>query len=127
MELARSALKAARITNPVIEMGGGREALEWLRDRARDNELPAAVFLDLRMPEINGLEALRQIRADPDPNLRTLPVVMLSASHALDDIQSSFANGANSYVVKPTELAAFMSDVGLMGMYWTQRHHRPVL
>jgi CheY-like chemotaxis protein len=114
--LARRALLAAEVHNPLVEVAGADEALTWLRARAIAGDMPLAVFLDVRMPSKSGIEALREIRGDP--SLANLPVVMLTGSELGDDMRASYTNGANSYVVKPADADRFMRDVGRMGIYW---------
>lgn len=74
------------------------------------------VFLDLKMPKVNGLEVLRTIKADS--NLRPIPVVMLTSSREERDLAESYALGANAYVVKPVEFHQFLSAVKELGMFW---------
>jgi CheY-like chemotaxis protein len=126
-QIARRALARAQLANPVIALSGAGELLEWLecrRGRAGfDAEMPAAVLMDLRMPGLDGLEALRRIRANPET--RTLPIVMLSGSLSAEDMVASYACGANSYVVKAAELDRFARDMEVLGRYWSTVNQPP--
>lgn len=121
------AIGAAHINNPVVELGSAGEMLDWLRrhgvDPARREALPLAIFLDLRMPVMDGVAALRVLRGDEA--LRRIPVVMLTHSQSPADIASSYASGANSYVVKPGTPEAFSTEMGRLGRYWCLLNQPP--
>ena len=119
-ELALAAMEAEHISDKVVLCRDGAEVLDYLycrgqfTSRLRGN--PAVVFLDLKMPKVNGLEVLRTIRADV--NLRPIPVVMLTSSREERDLADSYALGANAYVVKPVEFHKFLSAVKELGTFW---------
>jgi CheY-like chemotaxis protein len=120
LELTLAALQESRLANEVIVVRDGAEALEWLFRRGRfadrDDDLPALVLLDLKMPKVDGLEVLRQVKSDA--KLRLTPVVMLTASREESDLIRSYQMGANAYVVKPVEFAAFVEAVRQIGAFW---------
>jgi CheY-like chemotaxis protein len=119
-ELALAAMEAEHISDKVVLCHDGAEVLDYLycrgqfKSRLRGN--PAVVFLDLKMPKVNGLEVLRTIKADV--NLRPIPVVMLTSSREERDLSESYALGANAYVVKPVEFHKFVSAVKELGTFW---------
>src|SRR5574338_54944 len=119
-ELALAAMEADHISEKVVLCHDGAEVLDYLYCRgqfkARPKGNPAAVFLDLKMPKVNGLEVLRTIKADI--NLRPIPVVMLTSSREERDLADSYALGVNAYVVKPVEFHKFLSAVKELGTFW---------
>jgi len=127
LELTLAALRASRLANEVIVVRDGAEALEWLFRRGqfadRDEDLPAFVLLDLKMPKVDGLEVLRQIKSDA--RLHQTPVVMLTASREESDLIRSYELGVNAYVVKPVEFASFMDAVRQIGAFWAVVNETP--
>ncbi len=119
-ELALAAMEAEHISDKVVLCRDGAEVLDYLYCRgqfkARPRGNPAVVFLDLKMPKVNGLEVLRTIKADV--KLRPIPVVMLTSSREERDLTESYALGANAYVVKPVEFNKFLSAVKELGTFW---------
>jgi two-component system, response regulator len=120
-ELTLRALERSNIFNPVVIARDGVEALDYLFARGahagRDVlDLPAIVLLDLKLPKLDGIDVLRQIRADPRTAL--LPVVILTSSNEEQDRAASYGHGANSYVRKPVEFAEFADAVARLGLYW---------
>lgn len=119
-ELALAAMEAEHLSDKVVLCHDGAEVLDYLycrgqfKSRLRCN--PVVVFLDLKMPKVNGLEVLRTIKADV--NLRPIPVVMLTSSREERDLAESYALGANAYVVKPVEFHKFLSAVKELGTFW---------
>lgn len=119
-ELALAAMEEERISDKVVLCHDGAEVLDYLycrgqfKSRLKGN--PAVVFLDLKMPKVNGLEVLRTIKADT--NLKPIPVVMLTSSREERDLAESYALGANAYVVKPVEFHQFLSAVKELGTFW---------
>src|SRR3989442_1336857 len=98
----------------------GAEALDFLRSTAA---APKVVFLDLKLPKIDGLEALRQLKADP--RTRLIPVVMLTSSKMERDVLSSYRLGVNSYVQKPVDFEQFRAAVTQLGLYWLVANELP--
>ena len=119
--LTLRAFRKAGITNQVIVMRDGAEALDYLfctgayadRDPAIQ---PTVVLMDLNLPKISGLEAVRRIRANAATKL--LPVVILTSSDEDEDRMKGYEFGANSYVRKPVEFGAFADAVQQLGLYW---------
>jgi len=119
--LTLRALKKNRILNEVKVTRDGVEALDYLFGRGdyagRDTgALPQVVLLDLRLPRLDGLEVLRQLRADERTCL--LPIVVLTSSDEERDIVESYRLGANSYVRKPIDFSQFSEAVRQLGLYW---------
>ena len=119
-ELALAAMEEEHISDKVVLCHDGAEVLDYLYCRGqfttRVQGNPAVVFLDLKMPKVNGLEVLRIIKGDT--NLRPIPVVMLTSSREERDLAESYALGANAYVVKPVEFHQFLSAVKELGLFW---------
>lgn len=119
-ELALAAMEEHHIADKVVVCHDGAEVLDYLYCRGqfetRHKGNPAVVFLDLKMPKINGLEVLRTIKNDA--NLKPIPVVMLTSSREERDLTESYALGANAYVVKPVEFHQFLSAVKELGVFW---------
>ena len=127
LELTLAALRSHRVANEVDVVHDGAEALDYLyrRDRFanRATEPLALVLLDLKMPKVDGLEVLRQIKSDPV--LRLTPVVMLTSSREEVDLLRSYQLGVNAYVVKPVAFGEFMEAVKQLGAFWAVLNERP--
>jgi len=126
--LTLRALKKSNIGNDVVVARDGVEALEYLfrtrRYSGRDpSDMPQVVLLDLKLPKLDGLEVLRRLRADD--RTRLLPVVILTSSDEERDIASGYGLGANSYVRKPVDFAAFSNAVNRLGLYWLVLNQSP--
>lgn len=119
-ELTLVALEENNFANEIIWVKDGVEAMDYLTCQGdyieRKPGLPAVVLLDLKMPRMDGLEVLTAIRKDPD--LKYLPVVMLTSSRQEEDLVKSYNLGVNAYVVKPVDLADFISAIKQLGMFW---------
>jgi two-component system response regulator len=120
-ELTLRAFKKRNLANKVTVVEDGQEALDFLFARGKYSgrvgaSLPRVVLLDVRLPKMNGFEVLREIKTDS--RTRTIPVVMVTSSHQDPDIQTAYALGANSYVVKPVDFDAFMEAMSSVGFYW---------
>jgi CheY-like chemotaxis protein len=127
-ELALVALKENRLANRVLHVEDGEEALDFLFCRGRfasreRRQPPKVVLLDLKLPKVGGLEVLRQLKADPD--LRTVPIVVLTSSREDRDVVESYRLGVNSYIVKPVEFEKFSSSVRDLGVYWLLLNQAP--
>ncbi len=120
-KLALRALAKMHIANKIDVTRDGPEALDYLfcqgqfSDR-NPEEYPAVVLLDIRLPKLNGLEVLEQIRSDP--RTRNLPVVLLTSSDDAGDVRDGYRLGANSYVRKPLDPMEFTTAVSQLGLYW---------
>ena len=127
LELTLVALERSELANEVVVVRDGAQALEYLRregefaGRAAGN--PAVVLLDLKLPKVDGLEVLRAVRQTPE--LRSLPIVMLTSSHEEGDVVRSYELGVNAYVVKPVEFKAFVSAIADLGVFWAVLNEPP--
>jgi CheY-like chemotaxis protein len=119
-ELTLTALEEFHLANEVIPVRDGVEALQYLRREGmfagRTTEQPLVVILDLKMPKVDGLQVLREMKADPA--LRCIPVVMLTSSREECDLVDSYQLGVNAYVVKPVDFHQFLSAVRGLGVFW---------
>jgi two-component system response regulator len=127
-EFTLRALRKANVTNEIIVVRDGGEAVEYLfgtgKYADRDPEArPAVVLLDLKLPKLSGIEVLQRMRASPAT--RFVPVVVLTSSSEEEDKLKSYASGANSYVRKPVEFAAFANAVARLGIYWLMLNELP--
>jgi CheY-like chemotaxis protein len=120
VELTMAALEEHNLANEVVVARDGAEALDYLYRRGEfaghANGLPVVVLLDLKMPKVDGLEVLRQIRTDPA--IKHIPVVMLTSSREERDLVRSYELGVNAYVVKPVDFQKFVESVKELGMFW---------
>lgn len=126
-EMVIDALDQYKLANEVVHVRDGAEALDYLFARGtfagRRNGLPAVLLLDLKMPKVDGLEVLRQIRATRD--LRYLPVVVMTSSREEQDLVQSYELGVNGYVVKPVDFHEFVDAVKMVGGYWAMVNEPP--
>ncbi|MEO8554792.1 MAG: response regulator [Kofleriaceae bacterium] len=127
-KLTVRAFKKAGVANAVTVVRDGAEALDFLfgtgAHAGRDTtEMPSIVLLDLKLPRIEGHEVLRRIRADDRTKL--LPVVILTSSKEDEDIARGYALGANAYVRKPVEFAAFVEAARTLGLFWLLLNEPP--
>lgn len=127
VELCLEALTEHKLANQVMVLRDGEEALEYLFRRGRfadtAHELPVLVLLDLKMPRVDGLTVLRQMKADPV--LKRIPVVMMTSSREQTDLIRSYDLGVNSYVVKPVQFQGFVEAIKQLGIYWVLVNEPP--
>jgi CheY-like chemotaxis protein len=127
LELTLEALGQNRLANEVVAVRDGEEALNYLFRRAsyagRTDGNPAVILLDLKMPKVDGLQVLREVKADE--NLRQIPIVMLTSSREEQDLVDSYRLGANAYVVKPVDFGRFVDAVRQLGMFWAVVNEPP--
>ena len=127
VELTLSALHGLNLANEIVVVSDGAQALDFLHRRNSFSErpavLPAVILLDLKMPRVDGLEALRQIRADSQ--LKTLPIVILTSSREENDLVKGYQLGANAYVVKPVDFEQFIAAVTQLGVFWALINEPP--
>jgi CheY-like chemotaxis protein len=120
VELTLAALDDHNLANEVVVARDGAEALDYIYGRGQfaghANGLPVVVLLDLKMPKVDGLEVLRQMRADPE--IKHVPVVMVTSSREEQDLVHSYELGVNAYVVKPVDFQKFVESVKQIGMFW---------
>jgi CheY-like chemotaxis protein len=125
--LSQIALIRANLLNSVVSVRGGEEALDYLfrrkdhADRAAGN--PAVVLLDLKMPKVDGLQVLEEIRAHAETI--SIPVVMFTNSNEEEKLLKSYALGVNAFIKKPTEFADFQYTVQLVCSFWARINERP--
>lgn len=127
VKLTLAALARHKLANEVEVVRDGAEALDYLYRRGAHAQRPPGhpvfVLLDLKMPKVDGIEVLRQIKSDPE--LRVVPVVMLTSSREERDLTASYKLGVNAYVVKPVDFAAFMEAVSEIGVFWAAINEPP--
>ena len=129
-ELTIRALKKRTLATHFFHVHDGQEAIDFIFNRGlyqgtRIYEIPKVVLLDLKLPKIDGLEVLRQLRADV--STRWLPVVILTSSQEDRDVVEAYALGANSYIVKPVDFESFLEVVSNMITYWLLLNELPRL
>jgi two-component system, response regulator len=129
MELAVHALRHFNLAHRLQHLHDGEEALDYLfcRARFRDrlwNTVPRLVLLDLKLPKVDGLEVLREVKADP--RTKHIPVVVLTSSREERDLTEAYRLGVNSYIQKPVEFGQFKNLVGQVGSYWLSLNQTPV-
>lgn len=127
IELTLAALDGHNLTNQVVVARDGVEALDYLYRRGkfagRAEGNPLVVLLDLKMPRVDGIEVLRQVKSDAA--LKTIPIVMLTSSREEKDLVESYRLGANAYVVKPVDFGQFTDAVGKIGLFWALVNEPP--
>jgi DNA-binding response OmpR family regulator len=119
-ELTMTALEEYNLGNEVVIARDGEEALDYLYCRgqfqSRTSENPAVLLLDLKLPKVDGLEVLQQIRSDE--KLKLIPVVVLTSSREERDMVASYKLGVNAYVVKPVDFHEFVNAIKELGVFW---------
>lgn len=128
--LIKRAFEKARVVNNIVVVSDGEEALDYLFRRGRyiDPVLspsPGLIILDLKLPKVDGFEVLQSIKEDP--TLQVIPVVVLTTSEYIADVQRAYEYGANSYVTKPIEFNDFQAKVSDLGLYWILTNTPPSL
>ncbi len=126
--LTKRAFEKAGLRNELVWVKNGEELLDLLKSRGAYAGAPAAagarlVILDLNMPRMDGREALERIKADPD--LRRIPIIVMTTSTAEDDIARSYDQGACSFIHKPVTFAEFVAAAGLFEKYWLEMVELP--
>ena len=127
LELTLAALHRCQLANDVVVTRDGAEALDYLFRRGSFAERhpgpPAVVLLDLKLPRLDGLEVLATIKREPQ--LRAIPVVMLTSSRQERDLVRSYELGVNAFVVKPVDFKEFFAAVQDLGMFWALLNEPP--
>jgi len=127
VELTLEALSQHNLANEVVVTRDGAEALDYLYHRGkfqnREAGNPAVILLDLKMPKVDGMEALKTIRSDL--GLKTIPVVMLTSSREERDLLESYKLGVNAYVVKPVDFHEFIDAIKKLGIFWAILNEPP--
>lgn len=127
VELSMTALEDYNLVNEVVVARDGEEALDYLfcrgkfQDRSSDN--PAVILLDLKLPKVDGLEVLREIKSNA--KLKMIPVVVLTSSKEETDMVTSYKLGVNAYVVKPVDFHEFVNAIKELGVFWALVNEPP--
>lgn len=128
VELTLAAMDELNLANTIITVKDGVEAMEYLRCSGkfalREKGNPAVILLDIKMPRMNGIEVLRNIRNDPA--LKLIPVVMLTSSREEPDLKECYSLGTNAYVVKPVDFKDFIAAVKQLGVFWALINEIPL-
>jgi CheY-like chemotaxis protein len=127
VELTLTALDDYKLANEVVVARDGQEALDFLNCRGRfldrPHENPAVMLLDLKLPKVDGLEVLQQVKSDD--RLKMIPVVVLTSSHEEQDMMRSYKFGVNAYVVKPVDFHEFVNAIKELGVFWAVINEPP--
>jgi len=127
VELTLTALEEYNLANEVIVTRDGEQALDYLYCRGeyktRSSGNPAVMLLDLKLPKVDGLEVLKQIKSDGE--LRMIPVVVLTSSKEEKDMVASYKLGVNAYVVKPVDFHEFVNAIKELGVFWAVINEPP--
>jgi CheY-like chemotaxis protein len=127
VELILAALEENRLANEVVVVRDGEEALDYLYRRGvfrlRMEGNPVVVLLDLKLPKVDGLEVLAQLKSDSQ--LRMVPVVVLTSSREEQDLINSYNLGTNAYVVKPVDFHEFVDAIKELGLFWAVTNQPP--
>jgi CheY-like chemotaxis protein len=127
VELALAALADLNLANQVVVVNDGIEALDYLHRRGefqgRSGNNPIVVLLDLKMPKLDGLQVLREMKGDP--GLNHIPVVILTSSREEKDLVESYDLGVNGYVVKPVVFDQFLEAIKRIGLFWVLTNEPP--
>ena len=126
-EMAIDALREAHLANPIVHVEDGVEALDYLLRRGRWKDRPdedlAVLLLDIKMPRMDGLEVLTELRRND--RFKSLPIVVLSSSREESDLARSWDLGVNAYVVKPVDIEQFFAAVKTLGKFWAVINEAP--
>jgi CheY-like chemotaxis protein len=121
IELTLMALAEHNLSNEVVVTRDGEEALDYLHRRGafenREKGNPTVVLLDLKMPKVDGLSVLREVRSDLD--LKLIPIVLLTSSNEESDILEGYSLGVNAYIVKPVDFYEFVDAIKQLGLFWS--------
>jgi len=127
VELTLTALEEYNLANEVIVANDGEQALDYLYCRgefqARGRDNPAVILLDLKLPKVDGLEVLKQVKSDDQ--LKLIPVVVLTSSKEEKDMVASYKLGVNAYVVKPVDFHEFVNAIRELGAFWAVINEPP--
>ncbi len=123
IDLTKRAFAKHGFSNCLDVACDGEEALKWIPRWEGGVIMPAVILLDLKLPKVSGLEVLQQIKQHPQ--LRVIPIVMLTTSREDVDVRMAYESGANSYIVKPVNFDAFSQAIGQIEQYWCRLNHPP--
>jgi two-component system, response regulator len=129
MDLALHALRHEKLANSIFVVRDGEEALDFLFCRGAFaqrtfDQAPKLVLLDLKLPKVDGLQVLKQLKSDP--RTRTIPVVIMTSSREERDVVEGYNSGVNSFIQKPVDFEQFRTTVKSLGMYWLVVNQAPV-
>ena len=128
VDLTLHALRRENLANRIAIVRDGAEALDFLFCRGefaqRGSSLPRLILLDLKLPKVDGIEVLRQLKLDPRTQM--IPIVILTSSREERDVVNTYNLGANSYIQKPVDFDQFRDTVKRIGLYWLVTNQRPV-
>lgn len=128
IELALEALGEENLRDRVIVANDGVEALEYLfyqgKHQSRGKENPAVIFLDIKMPRMDGMEVLQAVKSHAE--LKTIPIVMLTSSREEKDLKLCYEKGVNAYIVKPVDFTDYLNVVKQLGIFWVLLNQLPV-
>jgi CheY-like chemotaxis protein len=128
VELTLTALEEYNLANEVVVTCDGEETLDYLHSRGkfktRPSGNPSVILLDLKLPKVDGLEVLKQIKSDGE--LRMIPVVVLTSSKEEKDLVASYKLGVNAYVVKPVDFHEFVNAIKELGVFWAVINEPPL-
>ncbi len=127
-EMTIRALKKNNLTNKLLHLKDGAEALDFLFARRnysgrKVENIPKVILLDLKMPKVNGLQVLQELKSEE--RTKKIPVVILTSSKEDPDIQECYRLGVNSYIVKPVQFEQFVKSVSELGLYWMMLNQPP--
>jgi two-component system, response regulator len=130
IDLAMHALRQGKLANSIFVVRDGEEALDFLFCRGAFSQRsfdhpPRLVLLDLKLPKVDGLQVLKQLKSDS--RTRTIPVVIMTSSKEERDLFESYGSGVNSYIQKPVDFEQFRTTVKTLGMYWLVVNQPPLI
>ena len=125
VELTLLAFKKYNLVNKIIVAKNGEEALDIIfqRKKGGKGKVPGLILLDLKLPKVDGLEVLRQVKSDPE--IKLIPVVVLTSSNEDKDLVESYRLGVNSYILKPVDFEKFTEAIRQLGLYWLLLNQLP--
>jgi two-component system, response regulator len=129
VDLALHALRRGKLANNIMVVGDGEQALDFVfcrgayAERSFDHP-PKLILLDLKLPKVNGMEVLKQVKSDP--RTKSIPVVIMTSSKEERDLVEGYNLGANSYIQKPVDFEQFRETVKSVGLYWLVINESPV-
>jgi CheY-like chemotaxis protein len=128
-EMTIRALRKGNLANNLVHVKDGEEALDFIFARGKfadrhQSDLPKVILLDIKMPKVDGIEVLKQLKSRESS--KTIPIVIMTSSKEEQDIINSYQLGVNSYVVKPVDFEGFARAVSQLGMYWLLTNQPPL-
>jgi len=123
IDLTKRAFKRRNVLNPIQEARDGEEALAYIKRWEAGEPAPVFILLDLKLPKVNGLEVLKQLKAHPA--YASIPIIVLTTSAEDRDIEEAYKLGCNSYIVKPVEFEKFMDVATQIEVYWCALNTTP--